>query len=268
MFRIWSGPEGSSHKEPLSGIRIHRAHGLSFCAVLPNRAMLDAARQDINGYVVQETAALPSVFTSKDARFSGFGWGNGPLCLWACRLVGAICSGSYFEFLMRRVAAVVIPSPAAVIPASVIALGAVSPVFASLPVVVFACLPLLEFACLVELGRVSLPVAGELTGGAVSAGALSRREALSRSVSLSRARWPCLPRPLPLRMLCRRRHRPLAPFPNRRGAYLAWLHPHRCGLWLSPPHFRNTEPLFPGFRAGVGSGEDHLHKIFLAFLPT
>ena len=25
MFRIWSGPEGSSHKEPLSGIRIHRA---------------------------------------------------------------------------------------------------------------------------------------------------------------------------------------------------------------------------------------------------
>ena len=26
MFRIWSGPEGSSHKEPLSGIRIHRAH--------------------------------------------------------------------------------------------------------------------------------------------------------------------------------------------------------------------------------------------------
>ena len=44
MFRIWSGPEGSSHKEPLSGIRIHRAHGLYFCAVLPNRAMLDAAR--------------------------------------------------------------------------------------------------------------------------------------------------------------------------------------------------------------------------------
>jgi hypothetical protein len=27
MFRIWSGPEGSSHKEPLSGIRIHRVHG-------------------------------------------------------------------------------------------------------------------------------------------------------------------------------------------------------------------------------------------------
>lgn len=27
MVRIWSGPEGSSHKEPLSGIRIHRAHG-------------------------------------------------------------------------------------------------------------------------------------------------------------------------------------------------------------------------------------------------
>lgn len=30
MFRIWSGPEGSSHKEPLSGIRIHRAHGRFF----------------------------------------------------------------------------------------------------------------------------------------------------------------------------------------------------------------------------------------------
>ena len=30
MFRIWSGPEGSSHKEPLSGIRIHRATG-AFC---------------------------------------------------------------------------------------------------------------------------------------------------------------------------------------------------------------------------------------------
>lgn len=98
--------------------------------------------------------------------------------------------------------------------------------------------------------------------------ALSRREALSRSVSLSRARWPCLPRPLPLRMPCRRRHRPLAPFPNRRGAHLAWLRPHRCGLWLPLPHFRNTEPVFPGFRAGVGSGEDHLHKIILAFLPT
>ena len=64
----------------------------------------------------------------------------------------------------------VIPRPAAAIPASAIALGAASPVFASLPAVVFACLPLLEVACLVELGRVSLPVAGELTGGVASAG--------------------------------------------------------------------------------------------------
>ncbi len=32
MFRIWSGPEGSSHKEPLSGIRIHRAHGVFYFA--------------------------------------------------------------------------------------------------------------------------------------------------------------------------------------------------------------------------------------------
>ena len=54
MFRIWSGPEGSSHKEPLSGIRIHRAHGLSFCAVLPNRAMLDAARHPGRQFVIQK----------------------------------------------------------------------------------------------------------------------------------------------------------------------------------------------------------------------
>ena len=56
------------------------------------------------------------------------------------------------------------------IPASAIALGAGSPVFASLSAVAFACLALLEFACLVELVGVSLPVAGELAGCAVSAG--------------------------------------------------------------------------------------------------
>ena len=31
MFRTWSGPEGSSHKEPLTGTRSHRAHGGVFC---------------------------------------------------------------------------------------------------------------------------------------------------------------------------------------------------------------------------------------------
>ena len=82
----------------------------------------------------------------------------------------AECSVGYFEFLMRRVAVAVIPSPMAAIPASAIALGAVSPVFASLPAVVSACLPLLEFACLVELGEVSLPVADEPVGGVASAG--------------------------------------------------------------------------------------------------
>ena len=135
------------------------------CLFHANLFALDVARwlrQDINGYVVQETAALPFVFTSKEARFPGFGWGNGPLCLWACRLVGAICSGSYFEFLMRRTPAVAIPNPAAAIPASVIALGAASPVFASLPAVVSA--------CLVELDGAYLPVADELAGCAVSAG--------------------------------------------------------------------------------------------------
>ena len=35
MFRIWSGPEGSSHKEPLTGIRSHRAHGAFFYAENP-----------------------------------------------------------------------------------------------------------------------------------------------------------------------------------------------------------------------------------------
>lgn len=91
-------------------------------------------------------------------------------CLWACGLVKAECSVGYFEFLMRRVAVAVIPRPAAAIPASAIALGAVSPVFASLPAVVSACLPLLEFACLVELGGVFLPVADEPVGGVASAG--------------------------------------------------------------------------------------------------
>ena len=114
--------------------------------------------------------ALPSVFTSKEARFPGFGRGNGPLCLWACGLAETITAGSYFEFLMRRVAVAVIPSPAAAIPASAIALGAVSPVFASLSAVVSACLPLLVLACLMELGRASLPVAGEATGGVALAG--------------------------------------------------------------------------------------------------
>ena len=71
---------------------------------------------------------------------------------------------------MRRVAVAVIPRPAAAIPANAIALGAVSPVFASLPAVVFACFPLLEFACLVELGEVSLPVADEPVGCVVSVG--------------------------------------------------------------------------------------------------
>ena len=92
MFRIWSGPEGSSHKEPLSGIRIHRAHGhffarfyqtaqcstlratqgdnLSFkrqgmtrrsmpCLFHANLFALGVARwrcQNIDGYAVQEAA--------------------------------------------------------------------------------------------------------------------------------------------------------------------------------------------------------------------
>ena len=66
---------------------------------------------------------------------------------------------------MRRVAVAVIPRPVAATAASAIALGAVSPVFASLPG-----LPLLVFACLVEFDGASLPVAGEATGGVASAG--------------------------------------------------------------------------------------------------
>lgn len=91
-------------------------------------------------------------------------------CLWACGLAKTITAGGYFEFLMRRVAAAVIPRPAAAIPARAIALGVVSPVFASLSAVVVACLPLLVFACLAELSAASLPVADELAGCAVSAG--------------------------------------------------------------------------------------------------
>lgn len=93
------------------------------------------------------------------------------------------------------------------------------------------------------------------------------REVLSRRVSLSRARWPYLLRLLPLRMPCRRRHRPLAPFPNCRGAHLAWLFPRRCGLWLPPPHSRNTEPVFTDSRAYADSGQAPFHKDLLAFLP-
>lgn len=81
-----------------------------------------------------------------------------------------ITVGRYFEFLRRRVAVAVIPSPMAAIPASAIALGVVSPVFASLSAVVVACLPLLVFACLVELDGAPLPVADEPVGCVVSAG--------------------------------------------------------------------------------------------------
>ena len=47
-------------------------------------------------------------------------------CLWACELVKAECSVGYFEFLMRRVAVAVIPSPMAAIPASAIALAGIA----------------------------------------------------------------------------------------------------------------------------------------------
>ncbi len=94
---------------------------------------------------------------------------TGLFCLWVCGLAKVVCFGGYFEFLRRRVAVAVIPRPAAATAASAIALGAASPVFASLPAVVSACLPLLEFACLVELGGVFLPVADE-PGGVVSVG--------------------------------------------------------------------------------------------------
>ena len=125
---------------------------------------------------------------------------------------------------MRRTPAVAIPNPAAAIAASAIALGAVSPVFASLPTVVSACLPLLEFACLVELGGVFLPVAdepvgcvasagcAELEGGVVSVGCV-----ISGEVALSAAAFASS------RMPCRRRHRQFALFSNCRGAHLARL---------------------------------------------
>ena len=118
----------------------------------------------IDGYVVQEAAVLLLDFLQLKRLVSPRLGKRASFCLWACGLVKAECSVGYFEFLMRRVAVAVIPRPAAAIPASAIALGAVSPVFASLPAVVSACLPLLEFACLVELGGVFLPVADEPVG--------------------------------------------------------------------------------------------------------
>lgn len=93
MFRIWSGPEGSSHKEPLSGIRIHRAHGRFLVPghvvqkspvkarlsnlIYPLRNAACWRCLGIDGCVVQETAALPSVFQVK--RPVSLGWGNRPL---------------------------------------------------------------------------------------------------------------------------------------------------------------------------------------------
>ena len=74
MFRIWSGPEGSSHKEPLSGIRIHRAHGRFLVPghvvqkspvkarlsnlIYPLRKAACWRCLGIDGYVVQEAAVL------------------------------------------------------------------------------------------------------------------------------------------------------------------------------------------------------------------
>lgn len=95
---------------------------------------------------------------------------TGLFWVWVCGLTKVTFVGNYFEYLMRRVAVAVIPSPMAAIPASAIALGAASPVFASLSAVVVACLPLLEFVCLVELDAASLPVAGEPVGCVVSVG--------------------------------------------------------------------------------------------------
>ena len=91
-------------------------------------------------------------------------------CLWACGLAKTITAGGYFEFLMRRVAVAVIPRPAAAIAASAIALGAASPVFASLPAVVSA--------CLLELDGAYLPVAGEPVGCVVSVGCVISGEAV------------------------------------------------------------------------------------------
>lgn len=159
--------------------------------------------------MLQETVALPFVLQVKRPVSLG---GNGPLCFWACGLAETITAGSYFEFLMRRVAVAVIPRPAVAIPASAIALGAASPVFANLPAVVSACLPPLEFACLVELGGYFCRSRTSRWTVSPRPVAPSWREASSRSVALSRARWPCLPRLSPLRMPCRRRHRPFALF--------------------------------------------------------
>jgi len=94
MFRIWSGPEGSSHKEPLSGIRIHRAHGRFLVPghvvqkspvkarlsnlIYPLRNAACWCCLGIDGYVVQEAAVLLLEFLQLKGPVS-LGWGNGPL---------------------------------------------------------------------------------------------------------------------------------------------------------------------------------------------
>ena len=128
--------------------------------VLPGHRWLRSSRDVAAAWILQLKRPVSLVLVGETGLF----W------VWVCGLTKVMPAGSYFEFLMRRVAVAVIPSPAAAIPASAIALGAGSPVFASLPAVVFACLPLLVFACLVVLGGVSLPVAGEPVGCVVSAG--------------------------------------------------------------------------------------------------
>ena len=93
MFRIWSGPEGSSHKEPLSGIRIHRAHGRFLVPghvvqkspvkarlsnlIYPLRNAACWRCLGIDGYVVQEAAVLLLEFLQLKRSVS-LGWGNGP----------------------------------------------------------------------------------------------------------------------------------------------------------------------------------------------
>lgn len=91
---------------------------------------------------------------------------------------------------MRRVAVAVIPNPAAAIPASVIALGAVSPVFASLSAVVSACLVELDGAYLLvadePVGCVASAGCAELEGFVVSAGfVISGEAALSAAAFAS-----------------------------------------------------------------------------------
>ena len=76
MFRIWSGPEGSSHKEPLSGIRIHRARFFARFYQTAQCSMLRAAQSDNLSFKRQGMTrrSMPCLFHANLFALGGARW--------------------------------------------------------------------------------------------------------------------------------------------------------------------------------------------------